>query len=149
MIKLALTTAVLFLLSLQMIGQSIDSLKITEKDLPKDYSFTQDSKCISIQACTFYDMTDTYAALIGKVKNKLVQNFKSPKDSGSIMYFEYEDEFQGAGFVQGLLWGEDKKTSAEHPEEYYAKGKILVIWSFTKTSPLKMISKDKVKKKLK
>jgi hypothetical protein len=138
---------ILFALSLS--AQSFDSLKISKQDLPKDYSFTKKSECISVQACSFYDMTDSYAPIIGKVKHQEVQNFQSGSDSGSIMYFEYEGDFKGAGFLDGLLWGSDGKPSKEHPEEHLTKGNILIIWSFNKNSPLKKISQAKIKAKLK
>ena len=60
------------------------------------------------------------------------------------MYFEFETDFKGEGFLDGLLWGGDKPTK-EHPEEYYAKGNFLIIWSFKKGSTIKKISKDKIK----
>jgi len=42
-----------------------------------------------------------------------------------------------------LLWGGDKPTK-EHPEEYYAKGNFLIIWSFKKGSVIAKTSKDKI-----
>jgi hypothetical protein len=84
-----------------------------------------------------------YEALIGKLKSKQIQNFDSKKDKGSIMYFEFEDGFKGEGFLGPLLWGGDKPTK-EHPEEYYAKGNFLIIWSFKKGSVITKTSKDKI-----
>ena len=84
-----------------------------------------------------------YGMLIGKLKSKTIQNFDNKKDKGCIMYFEFEDGFKGDGFLGGLLWGGDKPTK-EHPEQYYAKGNFLIIWSFKKGSPIIKISKDKI-----
>jgi len=132
-----------FLITIQSKGQSIDSLKLLVKEIPEGYTLTKDNNCISIQACTFYDNPEMYGALIGKIKSKQIQNFDSKKDKGSIMYLEFEDEFKGDGFLGSLLWGGDKPTK-EHPEEYYAKGNILVIWSFKKGSIVTKASRDKI-----
>ena len=137
----------LFVIS-NVLGQSLDSLKITDKEMPKEYTISKKSKCISIQACTFYDSPEMYETLIGKIKRKDIQDFESKADNGSIMYFEFENGFKGEGFLGGLLWGGDKPTK-EHPEEYFAKGNILIIWSFKKGSQIKHISEVKIKSLLK
>jgi len=133
-----------FLSTIESNGQSIDSLKLSDKEIPEGYSLTKENNCISIQACTFYENPEMYEALIGKLKSKQIQNFDSKKDKGSIMYFEFEDGFKGEGFLGPLLWGGDKPTK-EHPEEYYAKGNFLIIWSFKKGSVVIKTSKDKIK----
>jgi hypothetical protein len=135
------------LLLVDLSAQSIDSLKLTKNDLPKEYSFTNTSNCISIQACIFYDKPEIYESIIGKIKRKDVQNFESKKDNGSIMYFEFEKDFEQTGFLEGLLWGGDKPTK-EHPEKYKVYKNILIIWSFNNGSPLEKISENKIKKLL-
>jgi hypothetical protein len=142
-----LLTFALFL-TIKMSGQSIDSLQLTNKEIPENYSLTKDNNCISIQACTLYEDPGMYGALLGKFKAKRIQNFDNKKDKGCIMYFEFEDGFKGEGFLGGLLWGGDKPTK-EHPEEYYAKGKFLIIWSFKKGSIITKTSKDKIQGLLK
>ena len=132
------------MLNFKSYGQSIDSLKLGAKEIPEGYTATEVNNCISIQACTLYDNPELYGMLIGKLKTKQIQNFDSKKDKGSIMYFEFEDGFKGEGFLDGLLWGGNKPTK-EHPEEYYAKGNFLIIWSFKKGSIITKISRDKVK----
>jgi len=132
-----------FLSTIESNGQSIDSLKLSDKEIPEGYSLTKENNCISIQACTFYENPEMYEALIGKLKSKQIQNFDNKKDKGSIMYFEFEDGFKGEGFLGPLLWGGDKPTK-EHPEEYYAKGNFLIIWSFKKGSVIAKTSKDKI-----
>jgi hypothetical protein len=125
-------------------GQNIDTLKLTAKEIPENYSIVKENNCIAVQACLLYDKPEIYETLIGKLKNKEFQSFDNKKDKGSIMYFEFETDFKGEGFLDGLLWGGDKPTK-EHPEEYYAKGNFLIIWSFKKGSTIKKISKDKIK----
>lgn len=137
-----------FFMTIKIYGQNIDSLQLTDKEIPENYSLTKDNNCISIQACTFYDDPEMYGMLIGKLKTKRIQNFDNKKDKGSIMYFEFEDGFKGDGFLASLLWGGDKSTK-EHPEEYYAKGNFLIIWSFKKGSSIIKTSKDKIKATLK
>jgi len=144
MTKFLTILSIAFLFTIESNGQSIDSLKLSDKEIPEGYSLTKENNCISIQACTFYENPEMYEALIGKLKSKQIQNFDSKKDKGSIMYFEFEDGFKGEGFLGPLLWGGDKPTK-EHPEEYYAKGNFLIIWSFKKGSVITKTSKDKIK----
>ncbi len=148
MTKFICLLTIAFFFTTKTSGQSIDSLLLTDKEIPENYSLTKNNNCISIQACTFYDKPVTYEMLIGKLKTKKIQNFNNKKDKGSIMYFEFEEEFKGEGFLDGLLWGGNKPTK-EHPEEYYAKGNFLIIWSFKKGSIMTNISKDKIKSMLK
>ena len=148
MTKFLTILSVAFLFTIKLNGQSIDTLKLSDKEIPEGYSLTKDNNCISVQACTLYDNPEMYGALIGKLKSKQIQNFDSKKDKGSIMYFEFEDGFKGEGFLGGLLWGGDKPTK-EHPEEYSAKGDFLIIWSFKKGSLVTKTSKDKIKATLK
>lgn len=128
-----------FILSVNMFGQNIESLKLSEKEIPEGYEISKENNCISIQACTFYESPDMYELLIGKIKNKTFQSFDNKKDKGSIMYFEFEDEFKGGSFLEGLLWGGDKPT-----KEHLSKGNIVIIWSFKKESPIIKISQDKI-----
>jgi hypothetical protein len=129
-------------------SQTIDKLKMDNTEIPKEYSFSETPNCISIQACTFYEQTDMYSMFLGKIKNKSVQNFECKNDSGSIMYFEFEEDFKGEGFLTGLLWGQAKKPTPKHPEQIFTKGKFLVIWSFNDKSQLQKISETKVKQVL-
>jgi len=144
MTKFLTTLSIVFFLTIQSKGQGIDSLKLLDKEIPEGYSLTNNKNCISIQACTLYENPEIYGALLGHIKNKQVQNFDSKKDNGSIMYFEFEDGFKGDGFLGGLLWGGNKPTK-EHPEEYFAKGNYLIVWSFKKGSLVTKTSKEKIK----
>lgn len=124
-------------------GQGIEKLKLTDTDVPEKYKPTDEMLYKSIQAGTFYEQTDLYPALIGKVKNKTFQSYESKDDKGAIYYYEFEENFEGQEFLGGLLWGGKKRTKA-HPEEMFVKDNILVIWSFADKSELKKISKDKI-----
>ena len=148
MTKLLTLLTFAFFLSIKSDGQSIDSLLLSDKEIPAGYTSTNENNCISIQACTFYKDPGMYGVLIGKLKTKKIQNLDNKKDKGSIMYFEFEDGFKREEFLGGLLWGGDKPTK-EHPEEFYSKGNFLVIWSFRKGSLIKTVSKEKVKAFLK
>jgi hypothetical protein len=129
-------------------AQTFEKIMLTENEIPAEYKLTNESQCISIQACTFYESPDTYEALIGKIKSKDIQNFENKKDSGSIMYFEFEEKFEMEGFLKGLLWGGNKATR-EHPEQIYVKDKILIIYSFPLKSSLVEVSKKKIESELK
>ena len=138
----------LFLISSNLFSQSLENLKISNEELPKEYRLTEETQCQAIQACVFYKQPDIYSSFLGKVKSKEIQNFESKNDSGSIMYFEFEKDFKGEGFLQGLLWGESDKPTKAHPEEIITKGKFLIIYSFKIDSDLKKISQDKIKRLL-
>ena len=124
-------------------SQTFDALKLTDTDIPEGYTLTEDLKCIAIQAHLLFKNPEMYSALIGKVKSKESQNFNNKKDSGSILFFEFENNFEKQSFIEGLLWG-GKKPSNQHPEEIFVKDNILIIWSFAQNSPLKEISKNKI-----
>ena len=142
--KITIPLSILFLLlTTTLFSQTIADLKLKGKEIPKTYILSDGNNCISPQACTFYNDIETYTNIVGKVKSKAIQSFKSKKDSGSIMYFEFEHRFKGDRFLQGLLWGKEGQPSEEHPEEYVAKDKFLIIWSFNADSPLRQKSEAK------
>lgn len=129
-------------------AQSFDKIKLAENEIPAGYKLTNKPQCISIQACTFYNNPQMYDFLIGKVKSKDVQNFENKKDSGSIMYFEFENKFEMENFLQGLFWG-GKKATQEHPEQIFVKDKILIVYSFPLESDLMKVSQKKIEDQLK
>ncbi|QBN17493.1 hypothetical protein [Flavobacterium nackdongense] len=129
-------------------AQTWEKIKLAENEIPAEYKLTNESQCISIQACTFYKRPDMYESFIGKLKSKDIQNFENKKDSGSIMYFEFEEKFEMESFLKGLLWGGNKATR-EHPEQIYVKDKILIIYSFPLKSSLVEVSKKKLETELK
>jgi hypothetical protein len=124
-------------------GQSFEKLRLTSEEVPAKYKQTDQMLYKSIQAGLFYKQTDLYESFIGKLKSKEFQSFESKEDYGATYYFEFERNFEQQGFLEGLLWG-GKKPSKEHPEEYFVKDNILIIWSFATKSELKKISKDKI-----
>lgn len=143
--KITISLLSLFLLfTVNLFSQTIADLKLKAKEIPKSYALSDGNICITPQACTFYNDVETYANIVGIVKSKSIQSFKSKGDRGSIMYFEFEHVFKGDRFLQGLLWGKNGQPSDEHPEEYLAKGKFLIIWSFRPDSPVKEKSEDKI-----
>ncbi|KRD06387.1 hypothetical protein ASE21_19675 [Flavobacterium sp. Root901] len=144
--KLTLPLSALFLLfTINSFSQTIADLKLKPKEIPKGgYVASDGNICITPQACTFYNDIETYANIVGTVKSKAIQSFKNKADRGSIMYFEFEHVFKGDRFLQGLLWGKDGQPTDEHPEEYIAKGKFLIIWSFKPDSPIREKSEAKI-----
>ena len=143
--KITIPLSVLFLLlTTNSFSQTIADLKLKSKEIPKSYFLSDGNNCVSAQACTFYNDIATYNNIVGTVKSKAIQSFKSKTDSGSIMYFEFENRFKGDRFLQGLLWGKEGQPSDEHPEEYVAKGKFLIIWSFHPDSTIREKSETKI-----
>ena len=142
-IKITLSTLFLFLTT-TIFSQTIADLKLKTKEIPKGYTLSDGHICITPQACNFYNDIGTFSNFVGTVKSKSIQSFKSKKDSGSIMYFEFDHTFKGDKFLQGLLWGKDGQPTDEHPEEYLAKGKFLIIWSLNSNSAIKEKSETKI-----
>lgn len=142
--KSILTILILTTLSLYPAsGQELNKLKLTGNEVPEKYQPTDKMLYKSIQAGTFYEQTELYESFIGKLKNKEFQSYESKDDEGAIYYYEFENGFTQEAFLEGLLWGGKKPTKA-HPEEYFVKDNILVIWSFAAKSELKKISKHKI-----
>lgn len=143
--KITIPLSVLFLLlTTNLFSQTLADLKLKSKEIPKSYFLSDGNNCVSVQACTFYNDIETYSNIVGVIKSKAMQSFKSKTDSGSIMYFEFENRFKGDRFLQGLLWGKDKEPTDAHPEEYLANGKFLIIWSFHPDSTIKEKSETKI-----
>ena len=143
--KITIALSILFLsFTTTMFSQTLADLKLKNKEIPKGYTFNDGNICVTPQACNFYNDIETYSNIVGIVKSKQIQSFKNKADSGSIMYFEFEHTFKGDRFLQGLLWGKDGQPTDERPEEYLAKGKFLIIWSFHPDSKIKEKSEAKV-----
>ena len=70
MTKLITLLTFAFFLTIKTNGQNIDSLQLTDKEIPENYSLIKDNNCISIQACTFYNDPEMYGMLVGKLKTK-------------------------------------------------------------------------------
>lgn len=143
--KITIALSVLFLsFTTTLFSQTLADLKLKNKEIPKGYTFNDGNICVTPQACNFYTDIETYSNIVGIVKSKQIQSFKNKADSGSIMYFEFEHTFKGDRFLQGLLWGKDGQPTDERPEEYLAKGKFLIIWSFHPDSKIKEKSEAKI-----
>lgn len=143
LLKITIFTAIV-LFTITVRGQELQKVKLTDTELPAGYKASPKMLCKSVQAFSFYEQTGLYEHMLGAVKHKEYQSFESKGDKGTILYLEYEEDFAGETFLQGLLWGESNKPTKAHPEEYLIQGKHLIIWSFAPNSALKQLSKDKV-----
>jgi hypothetical protein len=143
--KITIPLSVLFLLfTTTIFSQTIADLKLKPKEIPKGYTPIDGQICVTPQACNFYTDIETYSNIVGTLKSKAIQSYRNKADRGSIMYFEFEHTFKGDRFLQGLLWGKEGQPTDEHPEEYLAKGKFLIIWSFRPDSTIKEKSEAKI-----
>lgn len=143
--KITISLSALFLLfTANVFSQTLADLKLKPKEIPKGYIPNDGNICVTPQACNFYTDIETYSNIVGTVKSKTIQSFRNKTDRGSIMYFEFEHVFKGDRFLQGLLWGKEGQPTDEHPEEYVAKGKFLIIWSFRADSAIKEKSETKI-----
>jgi hypothetical protein len=148
-IRQILSTILFAIVSELSFGQiNIDSLKLSDNQIPIGYSKSSELLCVTPHATSIYSQTDMYETFLGKVAKKEFQSFSKKGDDGSILYFEFDKEFAGQTFLDGLLWGQDSKPTKLEPDEYYSKGNILVIWSLNLKSEIKKISKAKVLKLL-
>lgn len=129
-------------------AQSIDSLMLKDAEVPAGYSKSDKLICVTPHASSLFDQMDLYESFFGKVTKKSFQSFYKKGDKGSILYFEFDNEFKAQSFLNGLLWGKESKPTRSEPDEYYSKGNILIIWSFNQTSELKLASQTKVRQLL-
>ena len=143
--KQALLSFISLIFSIISYGQKIDSLKLSDNEIPEGYSASSKLVCKTVHACSFYEQTDLYTSFLGKLVKKDFQAFNKKGDKGSILYFEFESEFTGEAFLKGLLWGAAEKPTKEKPDEYMITGRLLIIWSFNTDSELKVRSKEKVR----
>jgi hypothetical protein len=125
-------------------AQSLDSMMLKDAEVPQGYKKSTELICATPHACSLYDQVDLYESLLGKVTTKTFQSYNKKGDKGSILYFEFDKPFTAQGFLNGLLWGNETKPSRAEPDEYFAKGKMLIIWSFNLKSEIKQISKAKI-----
>lgn len=142
--KIIMLVSCLMIFSLNIFSQKIEKMKLLENEIPAEYKISEKNQCKSIQASTLFENPEMYEMIYGKIKSKKIQNFENTKDSGSILYLEFEKNFKGESFIQGLIWGGNKKPTNENPEEILVKDKILIIWSFNRESELKNLSKKKI-----
>ena len=122
---------------------TLSALLLEESELPAGYSLNDKQLCKSVQAASFYKQVNMYESFLGTVKEKKYQSFESKKDKGTILYFQFEEDFDQTAFLEGLLWGGSKPSKA-HPEEYLVKGDVLIIWSTDQKSELKKLSRSKI-----
>src|ERR1700754_3000873 len=142
--KLILSILFLTVITTFSFGQSLDSVKLADNEIPAGYTKSEDLLCATPHASSFYSQVDLYASFLGKAVKKDYQSFGKKGDNGSILYFEFDKVFNGQDFLNGLLWGKSSKPTRSEPDEYYAKGNILVVWSFSLKSEIKNSSKEKV-----
>jgi hypothetical protein len=125
-------------------SQKIDSLKLYDSQIPAGYLQSSKLLCKTVHAYSFYEQTDLYAAFLGNLVKKDFQSFEKKGDKGSILFFEFEKDFTGEAFLEGLLWGNAGKPTKQNSDEYLVKGRFLIIWSFNLDSELKKTSKEKI-----
>ena len=67
MIRKLFFTFVLALVTRLSFGQTIDSLKLIDTEIPTGYSKSNKLLCVTLHASSFYDQTDIYETFLGKV----------------------------------------------------------------------------------
>lgn len=128
----------------------LEDLLLVASDLPAGWSFSTGLNCPSNQVRLMYEKTEMFSALQKPVK-KEYQTVAGPGgETGSILYMEFPNEVAPAEseFMAGMLWGAAKKTtgpSAEHPEDYLAVSRVMVIWCLMPGNEVKKISQYKIR----
>jgi hypothetical protein len=141
-------TFIFTLLSTLSFAQGIQALKLNEEEVPSEYSKSEKLLCKSTQATILYKNPEMYSMFLGEVVEKSYESYEKKGDKGTVLFFVFDKNITDNAFIPGLLWGDPGKPTKAHPEEYLAKGNILVVWSFDKDSTLKKFSKEKVAKNL-
>ena len=104
MLRLILSTTLSVIISTLAFGQTnLDSLKLTDDEIPVGYTKSNNMLCVTPHASSFYNQSDLYDTFLGKVTKKEFQSFTKKGDEGSILYFEFETEFKGQSFLDGLF----------------------------------------------
>jgi hypothetical protein len=98
--KISLTILTIIIATLSF-GQNIDSLKLNDAEIPGGYSKSNELLCKTPHAYSFYQQTDLYPFL-GTVVKKDFQSFDKKRDKGSILYFQFDKDFDGQDFHNGL-----------------------------------------------
>jgi hypothetical protein len=125
-------------------AQSIDALMLDENEIPDDYIESDQLSCVTPNAFALYDQSELYEKSLGRVVKKSFQTFQKKGDCGSVLYFEFASDFKAKAFLEELLWHKAGRPTKNEPDDYYAKGNILIIWSFPLESPMEMMSRAKV-----
>lgn len=143
---------VLFALSINSVnGQQgttnqLGFLQLTEKDVPVGYQFITRLKCQSSNVTALYKNIASFENELGKVVHTNFQTLKANKETGTILYFQFENAKDSKAFLDNYLWGNEGKPTIAHPEEYAAYGKFLVIWSTGLNSEIKKASQNMIER---
>lgn len=79
-------------------GQTLDTLKLTDTEIPMGYKISNELLCVTPHVKSFYNQTDLFESSLGKIIKKQFQSFSKKGDTGSILYFEFENEFKANSF---------------------------------------------------
>lgn len=123
----------------------LNMFELQQKDLPEGYQFTEVLNCKTAQVNSFFKNIDLYRNDIGTVAFKGFQSIESKNDSGSILYFQFQDPKNLESFLNDYLWGKDGEASNKRPERYMIlANNYLIIWSVELDSPITEISRKKI-----
>lgn len=113
------------------VAPTFASLHVAADELPKDWKFEEGLATVSPQPRSLFE-DDIYSQILPKPKKQDSQTFAGPKSKGSILYFDWGDKIPDAAeeFIPALLFGEEEKSTREHPEQIVRVGGTMLIVSF-------------------
>jgi hypothetical protein len=99
-------------------------------ELPAGLSMAPgEPRCVSIQPLTFYAQPATFGMVPKPRARRALVMHRGDRVVGSVLLFAYADGQIPTvrQFLDGLLWGEERAPSAEHPEQVAVAGNVLAI----------------------
>ena len=92
----------------------------------------------SIQQVIFYQSTEIYEEILGKIEEKYTQGLSNENEAGTIFFYYFSNVLDSAeeGFLKGLFYGEEGGPTESHPEKFFIKDNYLVVFSFPLNSEI-------------
>ena len=113
------------------IAPTFAALHVGADELPKDWKFEEKLACVSPQPRSLFE-DDIYSQILPKPKKQDFQTIAGAKAKGSIIYYDWGEKIPEAAeeFIPAFLFGEEEKSTQEHPELIVRIGGWMVIVSF-------------------
>lgn len=124
-------------------AQTLDSLKLNAIEIPAGYNKTDELVCATTYSSSFYNQTDLYESIVGKLIKKEYQSFNKKGDQGAILYFQFEKDFKAQSFLNGLLWGQEKKRQRQYQMNIMQKEVFLLFGALILKVQSKIFQKQK------
>ncbi len=128
---------------------TFESLHVDAAELPnKDWRLAPEPAFASPQPATLLDGSALGAAA-SAVKRKEVQTIAGPSGTGSILLLEFEPKIPDGvtAILVKHLWDEAGRPTRQRPEVYARSGNLVVVLSFSLTSPIRNWTCDRMRRR--